>query len=277
MRAFLFLSILGPLLISTAAAAPLTVVTWNIEWLPGRHPDATDREKSDQMKAAQAVVKAINPDILMCQEIRDWPTAKELCSVVPGLNVYVVSNYGERPQNEIIASKLPLDSAWYEAWKPAFGPNKPPRGYAFAALRLASGALLLTFDTHLKSNLGGVEASTPLREEGARQLRAKLADVVALYSKRAPCDVLVGGDCNTSKDNPEFARDTSLDILAGRDLQSVFAGLPAASHLTIPASGQYPADTFDYLFYKGLKEDAVKVGDGTSASDHNPVVATMEF
>lgn len=99
-----------------AVAAPIKVMTWNLEWFPGRSQSADEAAKSEQMAAAQAIVKANDPDILLLQEIADWGAAVELCSVVPGLDVATVSNFGY-PQNQVVASKLPADSAWSAKWE----------------------------------------------------------------------------------------------------------------------------------------------------------------
>jgi len=256
---------------------PLKVVTWNTRWLPGGHPNATAEEKAAQMKAAQAIVKAIDPDILLCQEVADEAAARELCSVVPGLQVQVVSNFKTRPQNLVIASKLPVDSGWFDAWKPSLGADNPPRGYAFAALKLPDGGFLLTYSLHQKSNLGGIDTTTPVREESAKQLRAHLKEMLALYSPRGKCDVIVGGDFNSSKDTPEFLNDHSLDLIRGTDLQWVFTDVAPAKRISIPGEGKYPPNTFDHLFYSGLKLQSVTVGNAEGVSDHNPVVAVFDF
>jgi endonuclease/exonuclease/phosphatase family metal-dependent hydrolase len=256
-------------------SAPLKVVTWNIEWLPGGHPDATDAEKAAQMKTAQAIVKALDPDILLCQEVFDWKTAAELCSVVPGLKVCVTSNYGPRPQNEEIATKLPVDSCWYAPWKPTYGPNDPPRGYAFAAIQLPTGGLLLTYAVHLKSNLGGIPATIRDREDAAKQLLAHVKDMQALYGKRTKCDVLIGGDMNTSLSDPAFKDDHSLRSIMAAGFHWGFEGVPADKRVTMPGKGQFPPGTFDHFFTLGFKLDSVAAGSSGGASDHNPVIGTF--
>ncbi len=276
MRSLLFL-FCGLAFVSHAFPAPLKVVTWNTEWLPGGHPNATAEEKATQMKAAQAIVKALDPDILLCQEVADRQAAEELCSVVPGLRVDVVSAYTTRPQNLVIASKLPADSAWFDVWKPTLGPDDPPRGYAFAALKLPGGGFLLTYSLHQKSNLGGIEATAKVREESAKQFRAHLREMLALYGPRGKCDILVGGDCNSSKENPAFRSDHSLDLIRGDNLQWVFTGLPASKRVTIPGGGKYPPDTFDHIFFSGLKLKSVTVGNAAGVSDHHPVLAIFEL
>jgi endonuclease/exonuclease/phosphatase (EEP) superfamily protein YafD len=276
MRVFvtLFFSLLA---VFHAAAAPLTVVTWNCRWFPGGFPDADAAAQEKQMAEAQAVVKELNPDVLLLQEVRDWAAVERLCSVVPGLKVDVASSFLARPQNVVVASKLPADSAWFAVWQPKLGPDDPPRGYAFAALKLPSGRVLLTYSVHMKSNLGDLGKNIRTREESARQLVEHSKAMVALYGSRFKgTAVLVGGDFNSSLDTPKFNGDGSVRALKTAGLQWVFANVPPADRVTIPASGKFPDDCFDHIFYSGLKLDGVSVFDGRGISDHNPVVARFQ-
>ncbi len=255
---------------------PLTVVTWNARWLPGGHPNATEKEKAAQMRRAQAIVKTLNPDILLLQEVADWKAAETLCSVIPGLKVHTVSAFTTRPQNLVVASKLPADSAWYSEWKPALGPDLPPRGYAFAALKLPGGRLLLTYSVHLKSNLNGIAPNIPIREEAVKQLIAHSAEMTALYAPRAKTAMIIAGDLNTDPDDSQYANDHTLALLRGAPLEWVFKDVPASRRVTVPHSHKYPDANFDQMFYRDLKFIDVKVVDGSSVSDHNPVVARFQ-
>lgn len=266
----------GLFLVSPLLAAPLTVVTWNTKWLPGGRPNATEEAKAAQMRKAQAIVKALNPDILLLQEVADWKAAEELCSVVPGLKVHTVSAFTTRPQNLVVASKLPSDSAWYSEWKPTLGPDLPPRGYAFAALKLPDGGLLLAYSVHFKSNLGGIEPNIPAREEAAKQLLAHIADMTTLYAPRGKTSVLVGGDFNSDPDDPRYAQDHTLARLRAAPLEWVFQGLPHSQRITIPAAHEFPDGTFDHILFRGLKLLNVKVANGAASSDHNPVAAQFQ-
>jgi len=261
---------------ASLSAAPLTVVTWNTKWLPGGRPNAGEKAKAAQMAKAQAIVKALDPDILLLQEVADWKAAEELCSVVPGLKVHTVSAFTTRPQNLVVASKLPADSAWYSEWKPSLGPDLPPRGYAFAALRLPGGGLLLTYSVHFKSNLGGIVPNIPIREEAAKQLLAHVKEMTALYAPRAKTALLIGGDFNSDPDDSRYANDHTLALLRGAPLEWVFKDVPRAQRITIPGARDFPDGCFDQIFFRGLKFVSVKVPDGSASSDHNPVAAVLQ-
>lgn len=264
------------LLAANLFAAPLTVVTWNTKWLPGGRPNASKEAKAAQMRKAQAIVKALNPDVLLLQEVADWKAAEELCSVVPGLKVHTVSAFTTRPQNLVVASKLPADSAWYSEWKPTLGPDLPPRGYAFAALRLPGGGLLLAYSVHFKSNLGGIDPNVPAREEAAKQLIAHIEEMAALYAPRGRTSVLVGGDFNSDPDDSRYAKDRTIPMLRASSLEWAFQDLSPAKRVTIPAAREFPDGTFDHILFRGLKLLSVKVANGSASSDHNPVAAQFQ-
>ncbi|HEY8900055.1 MAG TPA: endonuclease/exonuclease/phosphatase family protein [Chthoniobacterales bacterium] len=261
--------------ISSTIAAPLTVVTWNTKWLPGGKPNATAEAQATQMKVAQEVVKKLNPDILFLQEVRDYKAAEELCSVVPGLTVAAASNFSGRPQNCIIASKLPADSGWYALWKPSLGADNPPRGYAFAAFKLPSSGLLLTYSVHMKSNLGGIERNIAAREESAKQLLEHAKEMMRLYWPRGGKRIIIAGDFNADIGGPRFGKDRSVESLQKAGLQWVWKGVSPSARVTIPGNGKYPADCFDHMLFSGLKLASVSVVKAVPPSDHNAVLATF--
>ena len=276
MRRFFFF-ILACLFALNAGAAPLRVVTWNTRWLPGGHPEATPEEKAAQMAKAQAIIRQLDPDILLLQEVADWKAAEEVCSVVPGLKVQAASAFTTRPQQVVVATKLPADSAWYANWKPVLGEDNPPRGYAFAAIKLPGGEFLLTWSVHFKSNRGELAANIATREESAKQLLAHIKEMTDLYGKRGKTSVLVGGDFNTSLDDKLFRAEKTLRSIKGSGLNWVFGNVPFSRRVTIPASGDFPDNNFDHIFYSGnLKLLSVSVGDGSASSDHNPVLALIQ-
>lgn len=79
-------------------AQKIRIVSWNLAWFPGKNDNATEEEAKAHMQEAQAAIKELKPDILLLQEVRDWQAAEELCSVVLGLQVHVVSRFQPRPR-----------------------------------------------------------------------------------------------------------------------------------------------------------------------------------
>ncbi len=103
------------------AGEPLKLVSWNLEWFPGGSPGASTEAGATKMFAAQNALRAINPDILCLQEIRDWAAANELVSVLPGFHVAIASAFKGK-QQQVIATRLPVDRLVTEAkGKSVFG------------------------------------------------------------------------------------------------------------------------------------------------------------
>ena len=53
--------------------AKVRITTWNLEWFPNGSPHETTPEKQKQrIEAAADVLKKLDPDILLLQEMRDY-------------------------------------------------------------------------------------------------------------------------------------------------------------------------------------------------------------
>jgi endonuclease/exonuclease/phosphatase family metal-dependent hydrolase len=258
-----------------AIAGPLRIVSWNLEWFPGKKPEPTAEESAAHMAQAQKAIAELNPDVLLLQEVRDWKSAAELCKAVPGLQPQVVSAFQPRPQNQVIASKFPADSGWSAVWKT--NTIEPPRGYAFAAIELPGHRFLLTYSLHLKSNRGEAAEDIPMREESSAQLLRHARDMLALYSKRGPCALVVAGDMNTSMDDPQFEKEQTLRAWMAAGLRWTHEGVPFAKRISIPAEGRYRDNCFDHIFTAGLGKQTASVHPFTGISDHNPVVLELDL
>lgn len=274
-----FIFLLLPALLQ---AAPIKVVCWNLEWFPGGKPGAKSAEQREHMKKAQAALVALNPDILCLQEVKDWKAVKELVSVIPGLNVQVVSRFkGE--QQQAIASKFPADSSWAEEWKNVKG-LEPPRGFSFAAIRLPDKAgMLLAYSVHLKANgRSALEGNIAKREESSRQLIAHVAEMQKVYGAQGPVAFLIAGDMNTNFDPGEFAGEKTLRYPVAAGFRSTWEGVPFEQRQTHPASEGFPPVTFDHILTAGLVnltnstgQVTAVLGDAPGVSDHLPVIALI--
>jgi endonuclease/exonuclease/phosphatase family metal-dependent hydrolase len=277
---------ISPALHAQLAGSQLKVMTWNMEWFPGGHPSASKSEAAYQMRKAQEAIEKLNPDILMVQEVADWDSFSKLVKVVPSLKVDILSNFpsrdGKQPsQNVGIASKLPANSAWYELWQ-NIGNYPPPRGFAFAALELPD-RFILVYSVHFKSNRGNddgqFESNTSMRAESSRQLLAHFTKMRELYGKTKPITAIIGGDFNTSLDNPTFAQESTLRDIQKAGFHWVFTDVPLVNRVTIPGDDirGYLDATFDHVFLLGLgfpKGRGVKVQD---VSDHMPAEVVIEL
>ena len=276
----IFLSLLTP---AWSGTEPLKVITWNMEWFPGKRPTASAAEAATHMKAGQDALKALNPDIFIGVEINDWNAFHEVCAVVPGLTVHVVSSFldpmtGEiRPQQIGIASKLKCQGAWWEAWK-ANVPNIA-RGFSFAALEdPGNKGLIMVYGNHLKSNRGsdtpeGAKNVALMRDEQAKQLLGHMKLMAVAYGRQPIRGWLAGGDFNTNHDG-QFPQCHVVDILTKGGLQNTWLNVAREKRLTwrTEPGGRFDSTTFDYLFAKGFGDLTATALEGDlSVSDHLPV------
>ncbi len=278
-----FLILLALLTTAWSQTAPLKTISWNMEWFPGKRPTASSEEAAAHMKAGQDALKAMNPDIFVGVEVNDWNAFHEVCSVVPGLVVHVVSSFvdpqsGEiRPQQIGIASKLKCQGAWWEAWK-ANVPNIS-RGFSFASLEDPDGkGLIMVYGNHLKSNRGsdtpeGAKNVGTMRDEQATQLLRHMKDMSVAYGNRPIRGWIAGGDFNTNHDG-QFPECHVVDLLTKGGFHNTWLNVPKENRLTwrTEPGGRFEPTTFDYLFVKGFGEiTASAVGVDMAVSDHLPV------
>src|SRR5438445_2851264 len=95
-------------------------------WFPCGAANRRDAaEEARRISEAAVVLKSLNPDVGLLQEVRDWETCERLvASLLPlKYNVAVCSAFREGFggqigwQQEAIIAKRPAESAWSESWK----------------------------------------------------------------------------------------------------------------------------------------------------------------
>ncbi len=262
-------------------AAPLKVVTWNLEWFPGKRPTASAEEADAHMKSAREALKKINPDVFVATEVRDWAAFEELVSVVPDLTTHVVSSFidpetGEiRPQQVGIASKLTCRAATWEAWK-ANVPNIS-RGFSFAALEKKDGGLLMVYGTHLKSNRGDPADVAAMRLDQTKQLIAQRGVVEKAFFGKNIAGWIAAGDFNTNHDN-QFPLCKVVEEMTAAGFRNTWADTPQKDRLTWVSrpDSQFKPTTFDYIFSLGLGDlNATLLASPAEISDHRAVQLTI--
>jgi endonuclease/exonuclease/phosphatase family metal-dependent hydrolase len=129
--------------------ATLRITTWNLEWFPnGSANDATPEVQAQRIAAAADVLRPINPDIILLQEVRDYEACARLGeAIAPGTyHVETCSAFKEPFQSGLgkqqvaILSKYQAQAAWSEPWKSMNGVD-PPRGFAFAWFKIGNHRL----------------------------------------------------------------------------------------------------------------------------------------
>ena len=90
--------------------AKLRVTTWNLEWFPnGSAHEATQEKQAQRIEAAADILKKLNPDILLLQEMRDYDACTRLGQTIqPGAyQVAICSDHSIIFENKIV-DKVPI-------------------------------------------------------------------------------------------------------------------------------------------------------------------------
>src|SRR6516165_8555988 len=185
--AFLALSIPG-----YSGAQTVRCTTGNLEWFPnGSAKEMPAAQQEKRIKEAADVLRPINPDMILLQEMRDYDVCARLGEAIAAgvYHVAICSAFKEPFQRGLgkqqvaILSKYQAQAAWAEPWKSMNGVD-PPRGFAFAWFKIGNENIGV-YSVHLKSNLithGDKEAETAKniqkREVAVTQLIAHVHDVI---------------------------------------------------------------------------------------------------
>jgi endonuclease/exonuclease/phosphatase (EEP) superfamily protein YafD len=271
-----------PVAAQTASAPTISATFWNVQWFPGRRPNASLGEENRQIHAVHADLSQLNSDLIGLAEVRDFENAALAIKPLNGFKVDVCSNFPPREgqkeaQQVAITSRLQAISAWAEEWKPGAAIT-PPRGFAFAAYQLSPRQVLLVYALHLKSNRGDIRENMRIREESMLQLRSHMKAMDKAYNKLGALSWIVGGDFNTSPDDSRFASEKTVPNLLADGFRWGWAGIPFASRITVPADERYPAACFDHIFYRGATLTKAWLGATSGqSSDHRAVNATLSL
>ncbi len=275
------------LLVTTQSllAAEVRITTWNLNWFPNGTPkEASAGEQQRRIQSAANVLRRLNPDIILLQEIHNYEVTQKLADAIkPGTyQIAICSAFKDRgqigKQQVVILAKQPAQAAWAESWKSMDGVD-PPRGFAFAWFKI-KGEDVGIYCVHLKSNLVTVgdkaaEGSKNVRkrEVASQQLLDHIRNVVG---QKMPSinSFVIGGDFNTNAD--QFGTETTMTALEQNGFQNCMAGIAAALRVTHPRSHGYPDATFDYFFAKGATSSEPEIT-RSEASDHLPITCIVTF
>lgn len=259
------------------------VVSWNIEWFPGREPGAPEPLQEQHRDDVREYLPDLEPDILLLQEIRDEEAAQFLVDSVPGLELHVVTAL-RRPnpifsQQLVVASRYPARGGYAEVFEDIYDDSEvePYRGFAFAALETPQGGTLLVYSVHLKSNRGEDEVNIAIRESSAQQILDHIADMEEHYAEYGPIAVIVGGDFNVVLEREDMAHERTIDKFVEAGFHWTWEGVPFEDRVTWPASGWFGDANFDHILTRGLPERTARVmhKPEDELSDHRPVLLTV--
>jgi endonuclease/exonuclease/phosphatase (EEP) superfamily protein YafD len=260
----------------------IKVAFWNIQWFPGRGPNPTRGEETRQITSVREDFAKIDADVIGMEEVRDFASAGLAVGSRAGFKVDVCSNFPPRegqniPQQVAIASRLQPISAWSEFWKTG-GKVVPPRGFAFAAYEIAPKQLLLVYALHLKSNRGILRENIAMREESTQQLLTHMQAMKEAYDKLGQLAWVVGGDFNTSPDNPKLAGEKTMPRLRAEGFGWIWQNISFPNRYTRLPDRLYPPACDDHIFYRGLTLRRAAVANTSSASsDHRAIEAVFSY
>ena len=230
------------------------------------------------------------PDLFLAQEITDEKAFADLVKTMPGFKVNVFSRfldpYSDKPAQQqcAIASRLKMDSAWFEEFAPAKNLPDLRRGFAFAALEHPEGGLIMVYSVHLKSNHGsdtpeGEKNVADTRRESVRQIIAHKAAMEKKFEGRKIAGWLVGGDFNSNHDG-QFPMCTAVADLMNAGFHNTWDQTPKDQRLTWhnpPDDTRFKPTTFDYMMTSGFEKAKATIPPGIprESSDHDPVMLML--
>ncbi len=261
----------------------IRVVSWNIQWFPGRSPRATPEQQARHKSDVKKYLPRLRPDILLLQEIRNKDAAQFLVDCVPDLELHVVTAFMRAEehlsQQIVIASRYPARAGFMEVFTDIYSDPEetPSRGFAFAALESPLGGTLLVYAVHLKSNLGEPDVNIAIREESARQILRHIAEMTEQYAEYGPISVLVGGDFNLLLERPHMAHERTLDQFTEQGFHWTWEGVPVEQRATWPAAGEFMDACFDHILTRDLPIATAEVmhKPADRYSDHRPVLLRL--
>lgn len=293
LRLFSVALLAGPLFAQTTsppspspppASSPITITAafWNIQWFPGRRPHPSLVEEDRQIRAVHRDLAQLAVDVIGLEEVRDFEHASLAIQPLSGFKVDVCSSFAPREgqqktQQIAIASRLQPIGAWAERWKPD-GRIMPPRGFAFASYQLSHEQILLVYALHLKSNRREMHDAMGVREESMREVVSHMRAMKEIYGKLGTLSWIVGGDFNTTPDEPRFAGEKTLPFLLNDGFSWAWQGVPLSLRATVISDVRHPATYFDQIFYRGATlERAWVVKTSRESSDHRAVNVVLNL
>ena len=274
---------------AVAAEGAFEAATWNMLWFPSGYPEPQPpADEASRLATAARFIRAQGvPDVFFAQEIRDMATCRELADRLgdDAFKPIVCSAFEDyetrKPslQQLAIFSRFPAVDSGFEPWRAADFVY-PPRGFAYAVLDVG-GVLVGCFTVHLKSNYIP-EGDDPARQTTLNRLKRELAAEQLLrriarleaggHAGRPVTRFIVAGDFNHSIHDERFAGESTIRAFLDAGFRNGFEGFTGEAFATLPASGNYPATTFDYILLKGFdRVGAPETLPASGTSDHRMI------
>ena len=278
-----FLLLAFPVCVS---AGPVRVTTWNLHDFPSGQYNlrVPEREPAIIGRAADTIRRQ-DPDVVLLQEVRDMDSCLRLVEALRPEQYHVLACSEFRDsagvpgfQQVAILAKRPALEAHWERWK-TYGTVDPPRGFAYAVIVFAEVRMAF-YSLHLKSNL--IQGPNRSRQEQLNILKREIAAEQVVTHSRALMEgsnavsvVVVGGDFNTSPDDPAFVSENTLATFQSVGFTNGFEDIAQEQRITHPAKAPYPDQTFDYILFRNAIQVGTPVIERSDLSDHYPVTCVI--
>lgn len=272
-------------LTASAAASSIRVTTWNLQ--PNAAVGATGWSQSFQQSLVQeagTTLAALKPDVILLQQVANWESCDQIAKALLPLEYHIVvcSSFREaatgalsRQQAAILCKSQPY-LAWPDPWRSGGGASALPGGYVFAAIRIAghnAGFFSVQFGDGVSAR---TEEARTQREEAVGQLIEQIAALGNWATNRLD-SLLVGGDFNTTLDDPLLRNERTLPRLEALGLANAFAGISSDQRVTLPANSRRPDATVDYIFSRGGRQIGRPLISRTALAEHCAVTCDIDF
>lgn len=273
----------------TADPAPFKVMTYNVRLLTAE--DTGLYSWTRRGASLTRLVQTHSPDILGVQELTAPGEADDLNTALSATHDHFQSPNGQPKNIYFRKSRFKLstavpNTAYVKVLNP-YGesdscyPNAANRSFNWVKLddRLTGDKLLV-----INSHPAHAAACFEGRQENAKAIR----DVISHHASGRT--VIVMGDFNSDFTHPDYANDTSLDLLTRGGTPSLHSAWPDTVRTTTETMTYNPAwkapsngrIRFDYIFVSGsswttaapLIDRSVN-SDGVTPSDHFPLITTV--
>jgi len=245
-------------------ADTLRVTTWNLQ------PAALEAKETPLPEIA-GVLKRLEPDVILLQEVRDWRSCELLAQSLKPANYRVLicsafaaprTGVGIQRQVAVLA-KRGAYLAWSQPWHVEPG-AAIPGGFAFAAIEIR-GQRLAFF------SVAPADAAA-----SARQVLEQVASVRNWTTNRVQLFV-VGATFDGGSSDWPVAQSGMLRLFEGAGFGDVFLEAPAAERITLPRSGGQFGAVADYLFTQPPGCATNPRIQSNNVAEHYPVTCDLEF
>jgi len=252
-------------------ADTIRVTTWNLQPMSaGAGTNGAPDTKQLRLAEASAVMKKLDPDVILLQQVRDWKMCEQLVQALKPADyrVLVCSAFPETPtgasdpRQVAILAKQRAYFSWSQPWEAERGATNSG-GFVFAALQMRGQRV----------GLFSVES----RDEpaAARQLLSQVAAIRDWVTNRVQVFV-VGGTFETETPRSREARPETIRRLEAAGFADGFQGVSAAKRITRRGKAGRSGTTEDYILTQPQACTTNAYAMSSPVAEHQPVTCDLE-